>query len=117
MEQVLDKVCFTLPTMDQVSFVVETEEEDNPIEDCCDAGDPIATRLMEDHVRRLAAKTEWGWCCVKVSAVWKGHRASDYLGSCSHESKADFIHNSGYYEDMKRTAYNELIEELKQLND
>lgn len=57
-----------------------------------------------DHVLEQAEWNEWGWCCVKVTAEYKGLSESEYLGACSYESEADFRANSGYYEDLVNTA-------------
>lgn len=64
------------------------------------------------HVRALAERTEWGWCCAHVRACFEGFHGDDYLGGCSYESREDFMHPSGYYPDMVREACGALADRL-----
>lgn len=111
-------VCFTLPTMEDVEFSIECLEEHIPIRgNCVASGNDAEDKEIEDNlIEQLNNGNEWAWCTVKVSASYKGQEGTDYLGGCSYLSEKDFKED-GYYEDMKQTAFNELIQNLESLND
>ena len=61
-------------------------------------------RAAVEHVRALAERSKWGWCCAHVRASFMGFVGDDYLGACSYESREDFMHPDGYYPGMVHAA-------------
>jgi len=45
----------------------------------------------------------WAWCDITVTASCEGFKASDNLGCCSFDNKAQFLADD-YYKDMKAGA-------------
>ncbi len=90
----------------EVTFTVEAEEEDLPIEgNVLASGDDDADREAEREIREdLEQGNPWAWCCVKVTATWKDWTGTDYLGACSYASEKDFVTEDGYYPDMRARA-------------
>ena len=104
-----------LPTIKQVEFELSAEYEDTQIRGSFDSGD---AELDEQTALDIEEKLEWNiwaWCVVKVECKYKGLTGTDYLGGCSYEDEKDFIENSGYYEDMKQQAFDDLIQQIKNL--
>ena len=100
-------------TEKDVRFAIEIAPEDASIEGNCCAIEPETDAETEAYIKReLRNGNEWAWCVVKVTASWKGHKGTDYLGACSYKSEADFI-AGGYFEDMKRAALAELNDTIK----
>lgn len=70
----------------------------------------------EEERQELLRKIDQGvylWFCAKVSAWIDGvELASDYLGGCCYDSVAQFVEDSGYYEDMVETVITEADEFL-----
>jgi len=99
---------------DGVRFDVECLPEDASIEGNVQAsGDDEADREAEDAVRDdLNNGNPWAWCCVRVTAHYKGFRGTDYLGCCSYRSEEDFL-NDAYYQDMCNVAFQELLHNLE----
>jgi hypothetical protein len=114
-----ETVCFKLPTIEEVEFTTEAEREEIPIRGnaLVSGNEEEDKEVEEDIIERLDNGDIWAWCSVRVSAKFKGREGTDYLGCCSYKDKADFVKNSGYYEDMKRSAYDDLINSLKELAD
>lgn len=112
-------VSFNLPEIDQVTISVKCLEEHSPIRGNVIISDsPTLDKQVEDQIiADYEGGNDWAWCTVQVTAEWKGITGTDYLGQCSYNSEEDYKKNSGYYEDMKFTAYNELITNLKALGD
>lgn len=104
-----------LPTIKQVEFELTAEYEDMPIRGAFDSGDAELDEQTAKDIEEKLEYTVWAWCVVCVKAKYKGLEATDYLGGCNYENEEDFIKNSGYYEDMKQTAYNDLIQQIKDL--
>lgn len=108
---------FKLPTINQVEFTLSCEPEHIPIEGNCSAIDEETDKANEQMIReQLENGNEWAWCSVKVTARYKGVEGVDYLGGCSYKSKEDFM-KDGYYLDMKKVAFADLIESLNSLRD
>ena len=90
--------------------------EDIPIEgNVLVSGNDREDKLAEDLVREeLEDGNEWAWCMAQVEVTDMDsdneNTESDYLGACSYKSKADFIKNSGYYDDMVKTCIEQLNE-------
>jgi hypothetical protein len=67
---------------------------------------------------QLANGNQWAWCITRVEARWNdGHRTfkgeSNWLGGCSYRSEADFKQPGGYYDDMKKEAYDDLVSKVE----
>ena len=114
----METVTFTLPTIEQVNFIIEALDEHIPVRGNAVATDnPEEDKETEDKIiADLDNGNIWAWCTVMVTAEYKGVEGTDYLGCCSYDSEEKFKED-GYFEAMKRSAYNELISNLKVLND
>lgn len=69
---------FRALTESEVTFTIETEEEDiSPFDsfDDPDMAQEVADRYDSGHTE--------AWCCVVVTASWEGFTGRDYLGGCS----------------------------------
>lgn len=105
-----------LPTIDQVEFTIEAEEETISVRgNAIASGDTALDKKVEDEIFRKLEYTQWAWCCVCVTAKWKGLKGTDYLGGCSYDDEEDFIKTSGYFDGMKQQAFNNLIDQIKAL--
>ena len=115
----MKQVSFTLPTIERVNFKIEVLPEYLPIRgNVMASGDDEADTEEENRIiEELENGNSWAWCCIKVTASYKGLEGTDYLGGCSYADENDFINNSGYYEGMKERAFDELTNELQTLND
>jgi hypothetical protein len=77
------------------------------------SGDDQIDRNTEDLLlEELDSGNQWAWCTVRVVATWNELEGDDYLGCCSYKDEQDFINNSGYFEDMKARALQELNEKV-----
>jgi hypothetical protein len=100
-------------TAEDVEFRLEPQDEDIPVRgNVLASGDDEEDKAAEDDVLERVKHNIWAWCCVKVSAIWKGIEGTDYLGCCSYKDEEDFKLHSGYYEDMKEAALVDLNEEV-----
>ncbi len=110
-------VKFKLPKISQVEFTLECQPEDMQIKGNASAIDEDTDNEVEQYIiDELNSGNEWAWCCVKVTASYKGREGTDYLGGCSYKSEEDFK-KDGYWEDMKKQAFDDLISSLQSLND
>lgn len=105
-------------TKDDVEFTVECLEEDIPVRgNVMASGDDDLDREEEDRaINDLNSGNPWAWCTVKVTAKHPnlpGIEGVDYLGGCSYKSQADFEGQSGYFDDMKDRALEELNREIQ----
>jgi hypothetical protein len=108
---------FKLPKITQVEFTIECMPEDLQVKGNCSAIDDETDRETEQYIYdELNSGNEWAWCCVKVTAHYKGQEGTAYLGGCSYKSMTDFK-KDGYYEDMKQSAFDDLILSLERLRD
>lgn len=58
-------------------------------------------RVEDEIIARLDKGDVWAWASVEVRVTFRGVlTASEYLGGCCYEDEADFVENSGYYEEM-----------------
>lgn len=68
-----------------------------------------SVKQVQDSIES-SSDLQWGWCTVKVSVEIEDKyngikRTGDaYLGLCSYKSAADFIANSGYFQDLVSEA-------------
>jgi hypothetical protein len=108
-----------LPTIEQVEFTLVAEQDDVEVRgNAVASGDDLMDKKIEDEIiERLDSGDVWAWACVTVTARWKGLEGVDHLGACSYRDERDFIQSSGYYEEMKKEAYADLIAHLHSLKD
>ncbi len=101
-----------------VTFTLECEEEDIPVRgNALASGDEQADRDCENEIiARLDEGDLWAWCCVKVTARWRGHEGVSYLCGCSYEDEESFKHLSGYYPGMRSEALADLNQNLRTMN-
>lgn len=69
---------FTPLTLADVRFEVSTEPEDTAV-----AGQFDDPRDVAEIERRLELCDDSAWCCVMVTARWRGWRGTSTLGGCS----------------------------------
>ncbi len=107
----------TLPSIDEVEFQIIAHDEHISVRgNAIVSGDDAYDKKVEDEIiGRLDNGDIWAWCCVEVVVKYKGMKGNDFLGACCYEDEKDFISQSGYYEDMKQRAYDELISEIESL--
>ena len=98
-----------------VVFTMEAEEDDCEVRgNAMASGDDTYDSEVENEIlARLNVGDIWAWASVLVTATDSktGLTGHDYLRSCSYKHAADFIQTSGYYEDMKHTALDNLNQE------
>lgn len=100
---------------DEVEFVVECCHEELPIRGNCSAIDDETDEAAAESIfEQLAAGNEWAWCCVRVTAKWRGWTASETLGGCSYTSEAQFREPGGYFDDVKDETLSALNAELQE---
>jgi len=111
-------VKFKLPDIEQVEIKIDCLEEHVPVKGnaiCSD--DAEFDKKVEDEIIAELEYNQWAWCCIRVTARYKGQEGRDYLGCCSYKDEKDFVETSGYYEQMRQEAYDNLIDNLRGLND
>lgn len=101
----------------KVEFAVYCEPEQEPYVGNCSAVDAKTDAAQEQLIRRqLEVGNEWAWCMVIVECTHPACPAikgNAILGSCSYSSSKDFVENSGYYDDMRQEALDDLERQLK----
>lgn len=101
----------------EVTYRIECLEEDTPVRgNALDSGDKAYDKQVEDEIlARLHSDDLWAWCCVRVVATvtvdGQTFEGDDYLGCSSYTDEADFK-AGGYFEDMKKTALENLAVSL-----
>lgn len=103
-----------------VYFRVVAEEEDIDVRgNAMASGDDEVDKKYEDEIiSDLQSGNEWAWAYVKVIAEYEDEDGNQYeghdgIGGCSYKNEHDFVRNSGYYEDMKSMAFDELTSNMK----
>ena len=102
------------PSKDDVDFTLYWDPESDAPEGNFDNPEDV-----EWIRQQLEAGNEWAWCQVQVKATWtdpetdEEYEGSDYLGGCSYESEESFKQPGGYYDDMKDSAYEELLGDIE----
>lgn len=100
-------------TLADVEVELKVEPEDDPVRGSFDSGDPERDKAMEDDILRSLDRGDvWAWCCVVITAKWKGWRGEKTLGRCSYESEEDFREKNDYYDTMVEEALDDLNAEL-----
>lgn len=95
------------PPMSACTFEIQRLEEETSYRDELDEG--VAAWITQ----QLRDGNPWAWCAVRVRCTWTApdgaeYAWSDYLGGCSYDS-ADAFKDGGYYDDMKRAAYEGML--------
>jgi len=110
----------SIPEFEDCAFKLECLPEDTPIRGNCSAIDEETDAATEKWITdQLEAGNEWAWCIVRVTCYYDaglhGITGTDYLGGCSYDSEADFAKEGGYFEDMKRQAYDDFVRKVEAL--
>ncbi len=110
-------ISITIPSIDDVTFTLLANHEEMPVKGAFATGDKEQDKEIE---RRIIEQVEngnvWAWCCISLTAEWNDITHAEYLGACSYASREDFVSHSGYYEDMKNSAYSCLIDRIKSMD-
>lgn len=105
-----------LPKIEQCEFKISIENEYSSIEGAFASGDDeFDKKMVKDIEEQLDNGNQWAWCWVNVKCLYKGLTGVDSLGACSYKDEADFKEPGGYYDDMKQAAYDDLIQQIKNL--
>ena len=92
----------------EVTAEMEHEEPEGYI----DSGDKEADREVIRRIRN----GDYRWFSAKVTASKAGvELAESHLGGCCYTCLADFVDNSGYYEDMRGEVVAAAIKKIEQL--
>jgi hypothetical protein len=110
----MKKITITLPTIEQIGFTIECLEEFEHPNDSFALDAESQEEIVNKIIKDLESGNQWAWCYVRVRGEYKGIIGEDGLGCCSYESEADFK-SGGCFEDMKDSAYNQIIEKLEAL--
>lgn len=117
-----------LPTVEEVEFVIEIDAEYQDPRDhfpvaADNADDAAADEAMLDEIeQRLRRGDLWAFCSVCVKAIWIDpetdleFEGTDYLGGCSYADEEDFKQPGGYYQQMQKEAFNDLIKQIESGN-
>jgi len=101
------QICFKLPSINDCEIIITPcEEYISPYNEFEDI------ELIKEIINK-ACDNIWAWCTIKLEVYFKGLKGVDYLGCCSYDSEKEFKENSGYYDDMVKNAYNDLIKQLE----
>lgn len=96
---------------EHATFTVQAEQDDIPVRgNAMASGDDAVDKACEDDIIERLGYTVWAWASVRVRASYRGLHGDDYLGCCSYDSEADFTQPGGYYDDMRETALDRLVE-------
>jgi len=82
----------------------------------CVSGDDDYDRAQEDKILEQLEWNDWAWCIVEVTASIPGIplAGTASLGGCSYADEKEF-NRSGYYEDMKKEAFADLMEQIRRV--
>jgi len=102
-----------------VEITIQVEPEQDQVHGHFASGDEDQDRELEDEIIRLAdAGYVEAWCCITVTARWKGSEGSDHLGCCSHLIRDDLPSLAQQVEDtiashgMREQALEDLNREI-----
>lgn len=104
-------------TLADVKVKFEALEEDQPIFESIESGDPEYAELEKKEAQDIANRLGRGdlsaWFTAKITVVWGEFSATDYLGACSYDSFEQFTSDpDGYYSDMVNTALDRLNDQI-----
>lgn len=105
-----------------INYTIECLPEDLPIKGNASAIDDETDAAIEARIiDELEWDNHWAWCCVKVSAVLLGQdgkptvlSGADYLGCCSYHDE-DVFRSGGYFDGMKEQARDDLLRQVKDI--
>lgn len=113
-----DTIEVRIPRMEECEFVIHADEDCMRVRgNALASGDDAEDMACENEIfRRLGEGDVWAWALVTVTCRygnWSvvGH---DHLSACSFRDEADFK-ESGYYEDMKRSSYEDFVRNLERM--
>ena len=99
-------------------YIDHVQQDDQQIAGSFSSGDDEFDRkTVADILRRLDNGDVWAWADVTVVARYENWKGYDYLSGCCYEDEDDFRRNSGYFEDMCKTALKDLNDQLKHAKD
>lgn len=103
--------------MNNIVYTIKALPEDMPVRgNAMASGDAALDREVEDRIiAELDAGNEWAWCIVKVTAMHpdlKDVVGVAHLSGCSYDSYHDFVMTSGYVDQLKRDALDDLRDAL-----
>lgn len=103
-------------TKDGITYRLYIEQDELQVRgNAVVSDDPKADKRTEDRIiKRLDDGDTWAWAQTKVTASIDGVdiEGEDYLGACSYRNAKDFIRKSGYWDDMKSEAKDQLFDKL-----
>lgn len=77
------------------------------------SGDDAADREAEDWIiSELDSGNDFAWCIIECRASYPDLPdlyGSDSLGGCSYRSEVEFMEPGGYADDMRASAYADLV--------
>lgn len=91
----------------EMNVRIEIRPEHIPIADSFD--DPSTVKEIEEQLQYNL----WAWCVVCICVTWAGLSATAYLGCCSYTDQAEFVAQSGYYDDMVGECADEIAADVK----
>jgi hypothetical protein len=103
--------------IEDVEFELIAEYESIPVRgNAIASGDNEFDKKVEDEIiERLDSGDVWAWASVEVKAKYKGLKASDFLGACCYKDENDFKQPGGYYDDMKKIAFDALKKQVDEI--
>lgn len=102
-----------------VKYTFLAEPEDVPVRgNVMASGDDAADKAAENEVlARLERGDIYAWFVAHVIAEvevdGETYKGDAYLGGCSYADEKNFTQDGGYYDDMKKDAFNDLIATLR----
>lgn len=102
-----------------ITYKLSIEQDDTRVRgNALASGNNAEDKAYEDEIiARLDNGDTWAWANANVEAsielAGATFRGDDWLGANSYKDTAEFITPGGYYDDMKKVAYDALIETLK----
>ncbi len=106
--------------MEDCAFKVTCMPDDTSIEGNASAIDDETDKAICNSIREeLDSGNQWAWCTVIVTCYYDGGRlhgitGKDCLGGCSYKDEQGFV-DGGYFEDMKRAAYDNFVAAIESL--
>lgn len=98
------------------TFTIHLSEEDCSPEHM-ERTQGLAPEFAEIVRENMRKSPDWGWCQVEVRCVVRvgnnSYQGTDHLSGCSYTSEAEFTQPGGYFEDMKKEAFEDLLSMLR----
>lgn len=102
--------------MERIKYTVECLPEDEPVRgNAMLSGDADVDKECEDKILADLEWNQWAWCCVEVTAEWRGLKERVYLGCSSYANEEDF--KKDQYESMCAEAREGLLKRVRDIID